>query len=224
MNLQKHFLKEKSFENYDDTSILELLLSNGGVRGDIPKMIDSLYDSFGSFKGILEARPVQLMKVPHVTQKAAALIAMVAPLAKVWERCNMQNPDRIMNRHDAKKYCKSLLMGERTEKFYVISLNARLDVLGAKRISEGSLSEVSAYPRLVVEAALTYNAHSVLFCHNHPGGSVTASAEDVQSTIQLQRLLNSMGILVLDHFIVAGSSTYSMSVHGDVDFRMRGVA
>ncbi len=224
MNLQNHFLKEKSFENYDDTSILELLLSNAGIRGDIPSMISSLYDSFGSFKGILEARPVQLMQVPHVTQKAATLIAMVAPLAKVWERCNMQNPDRIMNRHDAEKYCKSLLMGERTEKFYVISLNAKLDVLGTKRISEGSLSEVSAYPRLVAEAALNHNAYSVIFCHNHPGGTCSPSSEDIQSTIQLQRMLNTMGILVLDHIIIAGANTYSMSVHGDIDFRMRGAA
>ncbi len=60
-NLQNHFLKEKSFENYDDSSVLELLLSNAGVRGDIPSMINGLYDAFGSFKGILEARPVQLI-------------------------------------------------------------------------------------------------------------------------------------------------------------------
>ena len=83
----------------------------------------------------------------------------------------------------------SLLMGERTERFYVISLNAQCKVLGVKKISEGSLSEVSAYPRMVAEAALNYNAHSVLLCHNHPGGTCCPSPEDIQSTIQLQRML-----------------------------------
>jgi DNA repair protein RadC len=37
----------------------------------------------------------------------------------------------------------------------------------------------------------------------------------------LQRILNQIGILVLDHVIVAGQSAYSMSAHGDLDFRSR---
>ena len=81
---------------------------------------------------------------------------------------------------------------------------------------------MSAYPRSVVETALNYNAHSVFFCHNHPGGTCGPSAEDISSTIQLQRILNGIGILVLDHMIVAGSQSYSMSQHGDLDFRTRG--
>ena len=95
MNLQTQFLREKSFEGYDDSSVLETMLSVAGIRGDIPAIIDNMFTEFGSFKGILEARPAQLMKLPGVTQKTAALVSMVAPLAKVWERCNMENPQRI---------------------------------------------------------------------------------------------------------------------------------
>jgi DNA repair protein RadC len=103
----------------------------------------------------------------------------------------------------------------------VIALNAKCNVLGRRKISTGSLSEVSAYPRLVLETALNYNAHSVLLCHNHPGGTCAPSPEDISSTLQLQRLLNGVGILVLDHIIVAGTNTYSMIQHGDIDYRIR---
>ena len=72
-----------------------------------------------------------------------------------------------------------------------------------------------------METALNYNAHSVLLCHNHPGGTCAPSPEDISSTLQLQRLLNGVGILVLDHIIVAGSNTYSMIEHGDIDYRIR---
>jgi len=224
MNIQSMFLREKSFEGYDDNAVLECLLTTAGVRTDIPALIEKLRDEFGSFKGILEAKPVQLMKVPGVTKKAATLIAMIAPLARVWERTCMQNPEKIGNSREAESFCKSLLMGERTERFYVVSLNAQCKVLGVKKISEGSLSEVSAYPRMVAEAALNYNAHSVLLCHNHPGGTCCPSPEDIQSTVQLQRMLNAMGILVLDHIVVAGSNTYSMVQHGDIDYRIRRIA
>lgn len=89
MNLQTMFLREKSFEGYDNCSVLECLLSAAGVRCDVPAMIDNLFDEFGSFKAILEARPDQLLSVPGMREKAAALIAMVTPLARVWEKCNI---------------------------------------------------------------------------------------------------------------------------------------
>ena len=135
--LQNQFLREKSFENYNDSSVLETMLTTADVRGDIPAMINNLYDAFGSFKGILEARPIQLLQVPHVTEKAAIMISMIAPLARVWERCNMEDPKRITNAREAQLFCKSLLMGERTERFYVIALNAQCHVLGVRKISEG---------------------------------------------------------------------------------------
>ncbi len=103
----------------------------------------------------------------------------------------------------------------------MIALNAKCNVLGARKISTGSLSEVSAYPRLVMETALNYNAHSVLLSHNHPGGTCAPSPEDISSTVQLQRLLNGVGILVLDHIIVAGDRTYSMIQHNDIDYRVK---
>ncbi len=180
-----------------------------------------MFDAFGSFKGVLEARPQQLMKIPGVTKKVATLVAMIAPLSRVWERANMEDSDRISNTREAEAYVKSLLMGERTERFYVVALNARCKVLGCKKISEGSLSEVSAYPRMVIETALNFNAHSVLLCHNHPGGTCSPSPEDISSTIQLQRLLNGVGILTLDHIIVANDKTYSLVQHGDIDYRCR---
>lgn len=221
MNLQTLFLKEKSFEGYDDSSVLECFLSTAGVRADIPSLIERLFTEFGSFKGILEARPDQLMKIPGVTKKTATMISMITPLARVWERCNMGDVKSIRNFREASAFCKSLVMGERTERFYVICLNAKCSLLGTRKISEGSLNEVSAYPRLVAETALNYNAHSVLFCHNHPGGTCAPSSEDIASTLKLQRVLNAMGILVLDHIIVAGSNTYSMAQRGDVEFRMK---
>ena len=90
------------------------------------------------------------------------------------------------------------------------------------RIASGSVSEVSAYPRLVMETVLDYNAHSVFFCHNHPGGTCAPSAEDISTTLQLQRLLGGVDVMVLDHMIIAGANAYSMAQHGDIEFGARG--
>jgi len=220
--MRDRFIHDKGFENFEDHQILELLLYYANPRGDTNPTAHALLDEFGSLKGVLEARPEQLMNVSGVGKQAAVLISMVVPLTRVWNRCAMEVPDRIGNSREAENYCLSILAGERTERFYVISLNAKCNVLGRRKISEGSLSEVSAYPRMVMETALNYNAHSVLLCHNHPGGTCAPSPEDISSTVQLQRLLNGVGILVLDHIIVAGNRTYSMIQHGDIDYRIKG--
>ena len=220
--LRNRFIHDKGFENFEDHQILELLLFYANTRSDTNPLAHELLDHFGSLKGVLEARPEQLLQVNGIGRQAATLIAMVVPLTRVWHRCAMEVPDRIGNSREAENYCLSILAGERTERFYVISLNAKCNVLGRRKISEGSLSEVSAYPRMVMETALNYNAHSVLLCHNHPGGTCAPSQEDIASTVQLQRLLNGVGILVLDHIIVAGDRTYSMIQHGDIDYRIKG--
>ncbi len=220
-HLRERFIRDKGFENFEDHQILELLLFYALPQKDTNPLAHALLKEFGSMKNVLEARPEQLMTVNGIGEQAATLISMVVPLTKVWERCAMEKPTRIANSRDAAHYCMSILAGERTERFYVVCLNAQCNLLGQRRISEGSLSEVSAYPRSVAETALNYNAHSVLLCHNHPGGTCAPSREDIQSTQHIQRLLNAMNILVLDHIIVAGNNTYSMIQHGDIDYRMK---
>lgn len=211
---------DKDLTTFSDYEILQLLISyTGGEKS--AKLAEKLLDTFGSLKGVLEARPEQLQMVKGVGTRTASLIGMMVPMVRTWTRLCQQVPDRIGNSREAENYCMSLLAGERNENFYVIALNAKCNVLGARRISTGSLSEVSAYPRLVMETALNYNAHSVLLSHNHPGGTCAPSPEDIASTKQLQRLLNGVGILVLDHIIVAGDRTYSMIQHGDIDYRAR---
>ena len=220
--MRNRFIREKGFENFEDHQILELLLFYANTRSDTNPLAHELLNTFGSLKGVLEARPEQLMTVKGIGEQQAVLLSMVVPLTRVWHRCAMGDPEKIGNSREAENYCLSILAGERTERFYVISLNAKCHVLGRRKISEGSLSDVSAYPRMVMETALNYNAHSVLLCHNHPGGTCAPSPEDISSTIQLQRLLNGVGILVLDHIIVAGDRTYSMIQHGDIDYRIKG--
>lgn len=221
LRLRERLLSERSLETFDDIEILSTIISYANGTKDTAGLVKRLLDNFGSLKAVLEARPEQLLKVEGMNRTRASLISLMIPMARVWQRCASDMPDRIGNSREAENYCMSLLIGERLENFFVVALNAKCNVLGKRRISTGSLSEVSAYPRLVMETALNYNAHSVLLCHNHPGGTCAPSPEDISSTIQLQKMLNYTGILVLDHIIVAGDKTYSMIQHGDIDYRCR---
>ena len=216
----ERFNREGGLDYFDDVDTLRLLLDMARCPGDRENLVRNLLDEFGSVKGIFEARDEQLRKVDGIGGRTATMIRMVLPIARQWERLAMHEPDKICNTNEASLYCKSLLLGLRVEQFHVICLNARCYIIGSRKISDGTLTEVSSYPRIVMETALNYNAHSVLFCHNHPGGTNYPSGEDITSTLKLQQMLAGVGIMVLDHIIVSGNNTYSMIQQGDITYRV----
>ncbi len=222
--LRERAMLDRTLENFSTDEVLELILANHmSKRGKYSpaQVAANLVYTFGTLPAVLSARPEQLRNVEGMNDKLAAILGQQLGIIRAYTRAAEARKDRIGNSRDAESYCASLLRGERVERFYVVALNAQCKRLGNRCISTGSLSEVSAYPRLVVEAALNLNAHSVLLTHNHPGGTCAPSQEDIQSTLQLQKLLTGLGILVLDHIIVTDSGTYSMIEHGDIDYRVR---
>ena len=202
----------------DDKQVLDYILTLSASR-DRNTLGATLLDHFGSLKNVLEARPEQLLAINGVGEKTAKLISSFIPVMNAWKRRVNDLPKKISNRTEAQNYCQSLVSGLRYEQFWVVCLNTKCEVVGKRKIADGSLCEVAAYPRMVVETALNYNAHSIILTHNHPGGTQTPSPEDISSTVQLQKVLNGIGITVLDHIIVAGDVTYSMIQHGDIKFR-----
>ena len=185
-----------------------------GMKDPGPKA-ETILDIFGSFKAFIESDFSALS--PVIGKPAARKISAILPTFRAY--CAALNEgETIANRIQLENRCKSLLMGKRVEKFVVICVNARCQVIGERIISTGSVSEVSAYPRLVLETAINYNAHSVFLCHNHPGGTCAPSQADIASTETIKRALKMIDVCVLDHMIIAGDKGYSMSQHGDISF------
>lgn len=220
--IREQYLRD-GMDGFSDVQVLELLLYYTNKVKDTNETAHRLLDAFGSLKGVFEARTEQLVKVEGVGKESAILINMMLGLFHRYNKCLAMEKEKqkIANRSVAQDYCKALMAGQRTEQFRVICLDAQCKVIGNRKITDGSLSEVAAYPRIVVETALNYNAHSVILTHNHPGGTPTPSPEDISSTLQLQKLLGGLGIIVLDHIIVANDVTYSMIQHGDIDYKLK---
>ena len=173
--MRERFRRE-GLEGFAPHEVLELLLFYGRARGDVNPLAHELLDAFGSLKGVLEARPEQLMAVKGVGEETATLISLMLPMFRRYNACVCEERKRLVTRGEAQNYCRALMAGWRTERFYVLCLSVDNQLLGQRLVAEGTLAEVPAYPRTVVETALNYNAHSVVLCHNHPSGSASPSA------------------------------------------------
>lgn len=100
------------------------------------------------------------------------------------------------------------------EEFHALWLDAQNRLIAADRLSTGTLTQTSVYPREVVKAALSHNAGAVILAHNHPSGMAEPSVADQALTRSLQAALAVVDIKVLDHFIVAGNDTLSFAERG----------
>lgn len=193
--------------------VLELLLFYAIPQKNVNPVAHALMERFGSLHAVLEASADQLKQVKGIGEYAATYLTLYAQVAKQAELSRVGARETLSNRKMAEDHCIRLLAGFKREHFYAVCLNAQMQVLNDSLIAKGSLSEVPSYPRLVAEAALTHNAHSVLLCHNHPGGSLIPSQGDMEATRQLGELLKGLEIVLVDHVIVAGGKALSMVSH-----------
>lgn len=69
--------------------------------------------------------------------------------------------------------------------------------------AELGITQSLVHPREVFKCAILSNSHSIIIAHNHPGGSLTPSDEDIAITRQLIQAGKLLGIEVLDHLIVS---------------------
>lgn len=63
----------------------------------------------------------------------------------------------------------------------------------------------------IYQDALKLSVCSVIISHNHPSGNPEPSDEDIEATIELKEGLEILGIMLLDHIIVADNKFYSFS-------------
>ena len=100
------------------------------------------------------------------------------------------------------------------EVFGVMFLDAQHKLIEFQEMFRGTLTQTSVYPREVAIAALKLNAGAVILCHNHPSGVPAPSGADKVLTEALKKTLALIDVKVLDHIIVAGTTSVSFAETG----------
>ena len=66
----------------------------------------------------------------------------------------------------------------------------------------------------MMENAIFTNASAVVLAHNHPSGIALPSQEDYHTTDRAKAALETIGVQLLDHIIVADGDLVSMAESG----------
>lgn len=196
--------------------VLEFLLYYAVPRKDTNALAHELMTKYGSIAGVLTADYDDLLTVKDITANAALFLTSLPEVFKLYAENLSAVKTKVATRGEVVRLLKPKFMGDRTEKFYMICLDAQNNVLGVIKVSEGIPAEVSADPRKIVELALRNKAVSVILAHNHPSGETVPSHEDIEMTRAAAVALELVKVRLIDHFIFGDNGYYSFSEDGIV--------
>ncbi len=197
-----------------DHEALELLLFYAIPRRDTNPIAHSLMQRYGSLSAVLSAPVEDLQKVEGVGERAAALIHLVPQL---YRRARLSDAAQITILNSTERAGAFLLerfSGERKEVLYQLCLDRKGKLLSCKRIGEGGVSSAALDLRRLMENALLSSASAVILSHNHPSGIALPSQDDYATTERVKAALETIGVTLVDHIIVADGDFVSMAESG----------
>ena len=210
--LIQRFLEE-DLDNFEPHNVLELLLFYAIPRKDTNELAHVLMDTFGSLKGVFDAPYEELIKVTGIGPNTAALLKLVPSLTRTYYSSDARSV--ILDTSEKSgEYFLPYYIGQTEEVVRLACLDAGGKVISNQILHRGSANAAEVNMRKIVNIALRNNAMGVILAHNHPGGLPLPSEEDVATTKSIREALMPMGILLMDHIIVAGQDYVSMARSG----------
>lgn len=103
------------------------------------------------------------------------------------------------------------------EKFFVIYLDAGMNVIGVLKVAESGIDAVMVDSRLIYSTAVTTGAKSTIVAHNHPSGTMRPSSADRNLTNKLQAGLATLDVELIDHIILSGADKQYYSFKDNLD-------
>ncbi len=101
------------------------------------------------------------------------------------------------------------LKSQEQEMFIVVSLNKLNKIISSEIVAIGTLDRTYLHPRDVFRNAIRNNAHKIILVHNHPSGDCTPSYNDIETTKELLKVGNILGVEILDHIILGEEGFFS---------------
>lgn len=214
--LRRRFSKE-GLDHFEPHEVLELLLFYAIPRANVNHIGHRLINRFGSLSGVFNAKYEELLTVEGIGEQAALLLKMIPSVCRRYLLSNVQDKGIVplSNSALAHEYAAPYFIGRTVETLYVICLNNSGIPVECCYISEGIINATQVDMRKIVEAVVRNNAVAAILCHNHPDGLARPSPEDIAVTRKASEILESIGVVLLDHLILVDGDF--VSFHDTVD-------
>lgn len=163
---------------------------------------------------MLSAPAEDLKKVEGIGESAAVLLKVAGQIGRKARLADAVQSCPMTDVETAGAYLLERYAGETHEIVYELCLDRKGKLLACKRLNDGGASSAALDIRKVVENAILTSASTVILAHNHPSGIALPSDDDCAATTRAAQALQTIGVALADHIIVADDDFVSMAQSG----------
>ncbi len=192
-----------------DYEILELLLGLVVPRRDMKPLAKELLERCKTLRGVFQVDPEQLRGLEGFGPSLESFWVLMRELrarqaeAPVLERPVLKSPQAVA------ELAISRLGSNLKEEFWLALVDNKNGLIGWEGLALGTGDQSADYPREVLALALERKASGIIMVHNHPGGDLSPSKQDVDLTRRIVRAAQELNVRMLDHLIVTESGFFS---------------
>jgi DNA repair protein RadC len=188
-------------EGFEDYELLELLLFYAIERIDTKPLAKRLIDRFGTLGDLFAADPAHLRDF-DIDQRTLVLFRTLREAGRRLALQKVANKPVLGSWQQLIDYCHTTLAHEKTERFAILFLNRKNELIADEVQQRGTIDHTPVYPREVVKRALHHEASALILVHNHPSGDPKPSREDIEMTREIKAAAEPLGIAIHDHLVI----------------------
>ncbi len=121
--------KKTGLVGLHDYEFIELLLTYAIPQKDVKPIAKKLIQQFNGSKGIFDASIEELTSVTGIGERAAILIKLLKEGATSYLKTRIQGKEVLSSPQDVFDFCHHAISGEKNEKFMVIYLSTKNEVI-----------------------------------------------------------------------------------------------
>lgn len=214
--LKNRFLAS-GLKDFEDHNVLELLLFFAIPQRDVNPLAHKLISEFGSLDAVFDASFEDLVAVSGVGANTATLIKLIPELFKKYTDKKLNSGSVVFKTDKFYELMIANASSESGESVWLYMLDNSKVLIDSVMLYRGSVNSVSFDYRKIVETSLKKKASYIVLMHNHPGGIAFPSTTDIETTKTVFQIMGSIGLNLLEHYVVAGSKTAGI-LHSDDKF------
>ncbi len=212
-------LIENGVETLSNEELLAILLKTGTKDMSAKELSSLLLSKIGGIKKLTNVNFEYLNKFKGIGKSKACILLSALELShRINKEVDTIKNIKLNNTEVVYKFYKDKIGEKKQEYFYCVYLDNQKKVLDDKLLFIGTINYSVVHPREIFKEAYLLGASAIICIHNHPGGNVLPSKQDIEITNNLVEVGKLLGIKVLDHIIICREKYYSFLENNDICF------
>jgi len=201
-------------EALGDTELIALLLGSGTRARGALGVAHDVIAAAADVHGLAGIGADALCRVRGIGPSRAARLLAAVELGRRTLFGDREGRPLMLSPRDLVNYLLPRYAGSSVERFGVILLDQKQRVIRSEILTVGTVDSGMMHPREVFRVAMLASASFVAVFHNHPSGDPLPSVADRVATKRLYDVGDLVGIPLLDHVILGGTTFFSFKQAG----------